>query len=246
MPSAQPEKGSSSGDGANALETQLTRNRYNRIASIYDRLDYFSEWRFKPWRQALWRKVKGPQVLEIGVGTGKNMPYYPEGVQMTSIDLSPRMLALAKKRAQQENKPVDLMEADTQALPFAEATFDTVVATFVFCSVPDPIQGLREIRRVLKPGGQLLLLEHILAERPWLKWLMNVINPVMVRLTGANINRKTPDNVEKAGFQDIQVQRLLADIVVEIEATQTETNPSEQSTVPLSEVIPSETSRRLI
>jgi len=87
----------------------------------------------------LWERVQGPRVLEIGVGTGKNMPSYHKGWQITAIDLSPRMLEQAKRRAEREHVEDDLRLGDAQALPFTDASFDTVIATFVFCSVPDPV-----------------------------------------------------------------------------------------------------------
>src|SRR5215469_8878447 len=132
--------------------TQLTRARYDRIAGIYDRLERPLETRsFQHWRSMLWEREQGPRVLEIGVGTGKNMPYYHKGWQITALDLSPRMLGQAKRRTEREHVEVDLGLGDAQALPFADASFDTVIATFVFCSVPDPVQGLREAARVLAP-----------------------------------------------------------------------------------------------
>ena len=181
--------------------TQLTRARYDRIAGFYDRLERPLERRsFQQWRTMLWERVQGPRVLEIGVGTGKNMPCYHKGWQITALDLSPRMLEQAKRRAEREHVEVDLQLGDAQALPFADASFDTVIATFVFCSVPDPVQGLREAARVLAPFGQLLLLEHVLSGNVILRPLMHLANPLLVRMSGANMNRETVKHVERAGF----------------------------------------------
>ncbi len=198
--------------------TAATRARYDRIARIYDRMERRSERRFAPWRAALWQQVRGPRVLEVGVGTGKNMPFYPPEMDITAIDLSPRMLDRARTRAAHEGYRVELGEADVQALPFPDAHFDTVIATFVFCSVPDPLLGLRGLRRVLVPGGQLLLLEHALSRRPLLRPLMQAVNPAVVRLMGANVNRRTVQNVQRAGFVDVRVTPRLLDIVMSIEA----------------------------
>ncbi len=162
--------------------------------------------------------MRGTRVLEIGVGTWKNFPYYQKTWQITAIDLSPRILAQAKRRAEREHIAVDLKLGDAQALPFADASFDTVVATFVFCSVPDPVQGLREAVRVLAPGGQLLLLEHVLSKKAILRPLMRLANPLMVRMSGANINRETVQNVERAGFTIQDVHDLWGDIFKAIEA----------------------------
>lgn len=200
-------------------ETQLTRARYDRIAGIYDRLEKYTEThRFQQWRAVLWSRVRGPRVLEIGVGTGKNFPYYHHGWQVTAIDLSPRMLEQAKRRAEREHVAVELRAGDAQALQFGDASFDTVVATFVFCSVPEPVQGLREVARVLIPGGQLLLLEHVLSNHAILRPLMRLANPLMVRMSGANINRETVKNVERAGIAVQHVDDLWGDIFKFIEA----------------------------
>ena len=131
---------------------------------------------------------------------------------------SPRMLEQARTHAAQHHIGVDLREADVQALPFPNASFDTVIATCVFCSVPDPLLGLCELRRVLVPGGQLLLLEHVLSHRPLLRRVMNLLNPLVVRRMGANVNRQTIENVRRAGFAEVQVEDLWLDIVKRIEA----------------------------
>src|SRR5450759_2427618 len=99
--------------------------------------------------------ARGPRILEIGVGTGKNMPYWPSDAQMTAIDLTPGMLDIARQHAKNLDVSADLRLGDAQALDFPDASFDTIVATFVFCSVPDPVLGLRELSRVVQPNGQV-------------------------------------------------------------------------------------------
>ena len=132
--------------------------------------------RFAAWRKRLQAVIKGERALEVGVGTGKNLTYYPGDVHITAIDLSPQMLARARKKAEKLHLQVDLQEMDVQHLKFPDHAFDTVFATFVFCSVPDPVAGLRELKRVCKPDGRLLLLEHM---RPG--------NPVFGRITSYNV-----------------------------------------------------------
>ncbi len=190
-----------------SVSTSATRARYDRIAPLYDVMQRMNERRFAPHRVALWGRVQGPRVLEVGVGTGMNIPLYPEGVKVTAIDLSPRMLARARRRVPVD-APVELMEADVQRLPFPDGSFDTVVATFVFCSVPDPLLGLGELRRVLVPGGQLLLMEHVLSTRPVLRRIMQLINPVVRPMMGANIDRETVENIRRAGFVELLVKDL--------------------------------------
>lgn len=120
-----------------------------------------------PWRQKLWQFANGPRVLEVGVGTGKNMEFWPRDCKITAIDLTPGMLDLAREKAVALNRQGDdLFLADIQHLKLPSAIFDTVVATCVFCSVPNPIQGLREIGRVVRPDGHILLLEHIRIDKP--------------------------------------------------------------------------------
>lgn len=180
--------------------TERTRSRYQRNARWYDWMEAFPERRFNPWRNQLWGMVTGEKILEIGVGTGKNMPFYPQGLSVTAIDLTPAMLERAVRRAAKLDLAIELKLGDAQCLDFADASFDSVVATFVFCSVPDPVLGLREAKRVTKPGGKLYLLEHMRSTNPFIGQLMDTFNPFVVRMMGANINRKTAENVKLAGF----------------------------------------------
>lgn len=188
--------------------TAVTRARYQRISGLYDTMEVFAERRYSEWRSRLWSLVQGPKVLEVGVGTGKNMLYYPDGVQITAVDLTPGMLEYAQKRAAELNIDVELRLGDVQNLDFPDDTFDDVVSTFVFCSVPDPTLGLKELLRVTKPNGRLLMLEHVRARNKIAGMIMDVMNPVMVRLSGANINRRTVENVQQSGWQLEQVEDI--------------------------------------
>lgn len=189
-------------------ETEATRARYQRIALLYDRMESLAEKRYSPWRKRLWSQVDGHSILEVGVGTGKNMPYYPPDAEITAIDLTPGMLERARKRAGALGLSIDLRLGDVQALEFPDSSFDSVVATFVFCSVPDPLPGLREVMRVIRPGGKFLLLEHVRPRQPLLGTLMDLLNPLVVRMMGPNINRRTVDNVVLAGFNLESVEDL--------------------------------------
>lgn len=165
---------------------------------------------FRTWRNLVWQAVNSAkEFLEIGVGTGKNMAYYLKNSKITAIDLSDRMLALAQKRAEIANiENRDLMQMDAQALIFPDERFDAVVATFVYCSVPDPVLGLREIKRVLRPDGKAVFLEHIYPENPLLGGIFDLLNPIVVRIWGANINRHTLANIQRAGLEIQMVNNL--------------------------------------
>ena len=199
--------------------SHLTRKRYDRLAPFYDLFEGPMErLRFASWRAKLKNRISGERALEAGVGTGKNLPYYPKNIKMTAIDLSPRMLARAQQKGVALGLNVDFYEMDVQYLNFADHVFDTVFATFLFCSVPEPVLGLQELRRVCKPGGKLLLLEHMRPANPLLGRLFDLLNPLVVRMMGANINRRTVDNVRMAGWRIRLEERLSSDIVRWIEA----------------------------
>ena len=182
--------------------TSLTQKRYDRQAGLFDFWEAPIEaLGFKRLRKRLWSEVHGARILEVGVGTGKNLPYHPEGSRRVAVDLSPGMLRRAARKADRLGRDVDLVLADAQRLPFRDGAFDAAAATFVFCSVPDPVQGLREVRRVVRQDGSLHLLEHVRSRNPIAGRLMDWTNPLWVRVSGANINRDTVDNVQRAGFE---------------------------------------------
>lgn len=194
--------------------TETIKRRYNRTAKFYDCMDrMFSE----KIRLEVISQVKG-KILEVGVGTGKNLSLYPPGCDVTGIDFSPEMLRRARSRVEKAGLEVRLIEMDAQDMDFPDNTFDTVVATCVFCSVPDPVKGFQEIKRVCKPEGQVILLEHVRSENPLLGKVMDILNPLTVRLTGANINRDTVANLQKAGLKPSRVNNVKGDILKIINA----------------------------
>lgn len=195
------------------------RRRYDRLAPWFDSLEGFLEGLiFRRLRKKLWAQAQGEHILEVGVGTGKNLPFYPKAARMTAIDFSPNMLKQAERKRERKQLSVDLSLMDVQSLYYADNSFDTVVASFVFCSVPKPRKGLKEIYRVLKPGGQLLLLEHVLSSNRFLAWVMNLLNPMVLRLIGANINRDTIKNVQACPFKNIYVDPSSSDMIKLIRA----------------------------
>ena len=171
----------------------------------------------RTWRQALLSGVHG-RVLEVGIGTGKNLPYYPRDVDLTGIDISPRMLARAKRRAESLGISCRLIVMDAERMTFPDAAFDAVVSTFVFCSVPDPVAGLKEIRRVLKPDGEAFFLEHVRSANPLLGKLMDLLNPLVRAAIGPNINRRTVENIANAGFEIVSLEEMGMKILKKIVA----------------------------
>ena len=190
------------------------RQRYDRLAPWFDSLEGFLEGLlFRRLRKKLWAMAEGEHILEVGVGTGKNFDFYPAHSRMTAIDFSPKMLVQAKRKQERKQITVHLDCMDVQTLCYADNSFDTVVASFVFCSVPQPRKGLKELYRVLKPGGQLLLLEHVLSSNKTMATMMNLLNPLVVRLVGANINRQTLKNVQACSFRSIFIDPSSSDML---------------------------------
>jgi len=128
------------------------------------------------------------------------------------------MLKQATHKKDRKSISVDLDLMDVQSLSFADNSFDTVIGSFVFCSVPLPIKGLKELYRVCKPGGQVLLLEHVLSSNLIMAKVMNFFNPVILALVGANINRNTVKNIKACGFVSVRVDERSSDIIKLIEA----------------------------
>jgi ubiquinone/menaquinone biosynthesis C-methylase UbiE len=204
-------------DNSSAADT-LARRRYDRIAPFYDVLEQLFQPRSSLWRRELWGRVDGGQVLEIGIGTGRNVAYQAAPARVFGIDISPRMLARAQRKLRCNGSVSRLLLGDVQTLPFRDRVFDVAVGTFVFTSLPDPVRGLREVRRALRPGGRLLLLERALS-RCWLiERLTKRLAAVLYRACGARLDRDIVDMVRAAGFTKIKVDNLALDIVKLIEA----------------------------
>ena len=202
-------------------ETRNIKNRYNRISKIYDILEQPMEvMTMNKWRERLIKNIEGTKILEAGVGTGKNLLLYPNKLEITGIDFSENMLAKAKAKAKVKGKEnIRLIEMDAQKMNFADNTFDTIVTSCVFCSVPDPVEGLKEMRRVCKPNGKIIMLEHMRSHHNIVGKFMDAMNFIPLHTWGANINRETIENILKAGFkeEEIKTQNLWSDIVKLIE-----------------------------
>jgi ubiquinone/menaquinone biosynthesis C-methylase UbiE len=205
-------------------ENNKIKKRYDRVAPVYDSLEYLMEkGKMGDWRQNLWQRVEDKidkdnlRLLEAGVGSGKNIEYYPDNLEISAIDFSPKMIQEAEKKAKKYNKNVNLLEMDIQNLNFEDNYFDLIVTSCVFCSVPDPVKGLKELKRVLKKDGRIIMLEHMRSQNEFVGKMMDLFNWVSLYTWGANINRKTIENIEKAGLKLVEVNDLMSDIVKEIE-----------------------------
>lgn len=148
-------------------------------------------------------------VLEVGAGTGLNLPLYPEGLdRLVLTEPEPNMARRLKRRLAKLGRPAEVVRAPAEALPFDESTFDTVVSTLVFCTVEDPAAALSEVARVLRPGGSLVFLEHTRSENPRLaRWQDRLHGPWRSFADGCNCNRKTLELLEEAGFEVTVIER---------------------------------------
>jgi ubiquinone/menaquinone biosynthesis C-methylase UbiE len=158
-------------------------------------------------RKKLLEPAQG-RVLEIGVGTGLNLPHYPPVDELVAADPSEPMLRRARRRAAETGRDVTFVEAPAEQLPFEDASFDTVVCTLVLCTVKNPERALSEIERVLRPGGNLLFLEHVRADEPGLARWQDRIAPFWRRFGhGCNCNRPTPTLIRGAGFDSVELEK---------------------------------------
>jgi len=195
-------------------DTEKIRTRYNRISRYYDLMEFLLEKVvFSRWRRRVFESLDGDTILEVGVGTGKNMDFYPVDKPIAAIDFSQGMLSRARRKAESKGVKVDLLDMDVQDLQFDDQSFDTIVATFVFCSVPDPIRGLKEIKRVSKKGGKAIFLEHVRPGSTLLGRIFDLLNPITVKFMGVNINRNTVANIERAGLNVLEERNLFRDVV---------------------------------
>ncbi len=194
--------------------------KYDRASKSYDRMEALIETLlFRKARRRAVAHVRG-EVLEIGVGTGKNLPFYPESATVTGIDVSCGMLERARRRAARlNNTEIRLRRMDAEAMPFPDDSFDTVISTFVFCTVANPHAGLGEALRVLKPAGKAIFLEHMRSRHVFLNAVLGFMNLFTLPLLGTSMTRDTEANIRAAGFVVHDVELLFLDIVRLIVAT---------------------------
>jgi ubiquinone/menaquinone biosynthesis C-methylase UbiE len=199
-------------------ETERLKHHWEREASTYDRrMGFFERVLLGDGREWVCSRTSG-EVLEVAVGTGRNFSFYPQGVRLSGIDLSPAMLQIARKRAKEVGADADLREGDAQQLPFPDASFDTVVCTLSLCNIPDDRRAIAEMKRVLRPGGKLLLLDHVRASsKVWLA-VQRVLEPLPRRFSCEHLLRRPLEHVLAEGFGVEQRERSKAGIVERLSA----------------------------
>jgi ubiquinone/menaquinone biosynthesis C-methylase UbiE len=199
-------------------KTALARRAWDRAAPSYDKqIAFFERIWFRGGREWLGARARG-RVLEVAVGTGRDLPHYPTDVTVTGIDLSPAMLSVARQRAADLGLAVDLRTGDAEALPFDDDAFDTVVCALSLCAIPDPATAIGEMKRVLVPGGRLLLLDHVASTWPPIRAAQWLLERLTIRTAGEHFTRRQLPLVTAAGFDIVEVQRLKAGSVERVVA----------------------------
>lgn len=187
--------------------------RYDKSIGFFERRVFGSEHREWACTRATGR------TLEVAVGTGLNLAHYPAEVTLTAIDLSPEMLSIARDRADSLKQEIDLREGDAHDLPFDRASFDTVVCTYSLCNIPDPLRAVAEMKRVLRPGGKLILVDHIRSAVRLIFWFQKAVEFFTRRLEGEHMTRRSLEHVKAEGFEVQERERMRAGIVERLTAT---------------------------
>jgi ubiquinone/menaquinone biosynthesis C-methylase UbiE len=189
--------------------------RYQRIAPFYDLLELpFEYGRYRRLRRLAFNGLSG-RILDAGVGTGRNMEFYPQGAEVVGIDISPAMLARAARRQKTSPAAIELREMDVTRLDFLAGSFDVAVATFLFCVLPDQLQlpALRELRRVVRGGGTVRLLDYVRPQRPLRRAIAGLWEPWIARAHGASFDRRTEKYLPEAGLELVSAELVVDDLV---------------------------------
>jgi ubiquinone/menaquinone biosynthesis C-methylase UbiE len=194
-------------------ETDRIRRIFDQQAGKYDRsMSRFERLCFKGNREWVCSRAEG-EVLEIAAGTARNLPLYPAEATITGVELSPEMVALGRRRAQELGREIDLRVGDAEQLEFADESFDTVVCTYGLCTIPDDRAAIREAKRVLRPGGRLLLAEHVRSPNRLVLTIQRLLEPLAHRFGGDHLLREPLDHVRAEGLEVDDVVRLKAGFV---------------------------------
>lgn len=193
-----------------------TQRKWDAASRTLDLFAWGDDQRLGPHKRRLFSKIRGATLM-VAAGTGNDFKFFPPGQHIMAIDISPLMVERAARKAAAYQGTIELHMMDVCELPFADAGFDTVVTVCTFCSVSRPVVGLREIYRVLKPGGQLLMFEHVRSKIGPFGIFLDLMTPLSRRV-GPELNRDTVGNVQKAGFRLRREENVYLDIVKIIEA----------------------------
>ncbi len=200
------------------MADSVTRDKWDRAAPSFDLMaSRGAEIRWRPAKEALFSRMGDGQILFAALGTGLDIPTFPPGKQITAIDISPKMLEHAAPRVAAYAGSIDVRLMDVHEMDFADASFDQAFTACTFCSVPDPVNGLRSIYRVLKPGGELCMFEHTGSRYYPFRPMLDLMTKLTEKL-GPAMNRPTVDNVQAAGFELLEVNHVYLDIVKTIVA----------------------------
>jgi ubiquinone/menaquinone biosynthesis C-methylase UbiE len=199
-------------------ETLKARRVWDKAAPTYDaKMAFFERTFIGDGRGWIASRARG-RVLEVAIGTGLDLPHYPADVTITGVDLSPPMMRGARSRAAELGRKVELVSGDAQALPFADASFDTVVCALGLCSFPDPAGAIGEMKRVLVPGGRLLLLDHIRSSWPALVAAQWLVERITIPTAGERFTRRQLPLVKAAGFEIVDSERSKAGTIERLHA----------------------------
>ena len=188
-------------------ETERVRHLQDKEAPRYDRqMRFFERVLFAGGREWACSRVQG-RVLEIAVGTGRNLPFHRDDIELTAIELSPQMLEIAERRARELGREADLRLGDAQALDFPDASVDSVLCTFALCTIPDHRAAVAEVYRVLCPGGRFSLLEHVRSPARSVRRVQRLIEPLSVRFAADHLTREPLELLDGVGFEVEEMER---------------------------------------
>lgn len=193
--------------GTRAGETERVKGWFDKHAGDFDkRIAWWERRLFEGGREWVCARASG-DVLEIGTGTGRNLGLLPKGVRLTGIELSPAMLEIARRRAADLGLAADLRVGDAQALDFPANRFDTVVSTLTLCSIPDARRAIAEGKRVLRPGGRIVMMEHVRSPSMPVRAVQQALNPLAVRFQADHLTREPLDYLRAEGFEIEELER---------------------------------------